>query len=70
MKGRLREMTEKRLADRVAVITCGASRGLGRAAARAIAAEGAHVVLLARTVGGLEEADDEIRSAAAAPPWC
>ena len=55
-------MTEKRLADRVAVIT-GASRGLGRAAARAIAAEGAHVVLLARTVGGLEEADDEIRSA-------
>jgi NAD(P)-dependent dehydrogenase (short-subunit alcohol dehydrogenase family) len=55
-------MTEKRLAGRVAVIT-GASRGLGRAAARAIAAEGAHVVLLARTVGGLEEADDEIRSA-------
>ena len=55
-------MTEKRLSGRVAVIT-GASRGLGRAAARAIAAEGAHVVLLARTVGGLEEADDEIRTA-------
>jgi NAD(P)-dependent dehydrogenase (short-subunit alcohol dehydrogenase family) len=55
-------MSEKRLAGRVAVIS-GASRGIGRAVARAIAAQGAHVVLLARTVGGLEEADDEIRAA-------
>ncbi len=55
-------MSTPRLAGRVAVIT-GASRGIGRAVARAIAAEGAHVVLLARTVGGLEEVDDEIRTA-------
>ena len=55
-------MTERPLNDRVAVVT-GASRGIGRAAATAIAAAGAHVVLLARTVGGLEEVDDEIRGA-------
>jgi len=44
------------------VIT-GASRGIGRAIALAFAREGAHVVLLARTVGALEEADDEIQAA-------
>ena len=47
---------------RVALVT-GASRGIGRAAAKALAAAGAHVILVARTVGGLEEADDEIRKA-------
>ena len=41
----------------------GASRGIGRAAAVALAGAGAHVVILARTVGGLEETDDEIRRA-------
>jgi NAD(P)-dependent dehydrogenase (short-subunit alcohol dehydrogenase family) len=41
----------------------GASRGIGRAAAKALAAEGAHVVVVARTVGALEELDDEIRAA-------
>lgn len=41
----------------------GASRGIGRAIALAFAREGAHVVLLARTVGALEEADDEIQAA-------
>lgn len=51
----------KPLSDRIALIT-GASRGIGRAAAKALSAAGAHVVLTARTVGGLEEADDEIRS--------
>jgi NAD(P)-dependent dehydrogenase (short-subunit alcohol dehydrogenase family) len=48
------------LANRIAVVT-GASRGLGRAAALALAKEGAHVIALARTQGGLEELDDEIK---------
>jgi len=47
---------------RVALVT-GASRGIGRAAAQALAAAGAHVILVARTVGGLEELDDDIRKA-------
>ena len=48
-------------ADRVALVT-GASRGIGRAAALGLAATGAHVVAVARTTGGLEELDDEIRA--------
>ena len=51
-----------RLANRIALVT-GASRGIGRAVAVGLAREGAHVVLLARTTGGLEEVDDEIRAA-------
>ena len=51
-----------RLESAVALIT-GASRGIGRAVARRFADEGAHVVAVARTTGGLEELDDEIRSA-------
>jgi NAD(P)-dependent dehydrogenase (short-subunit alcohol dehydrogenase family) len=50
-----------RLAGKVALIT-GASRGIGAAVALSFAGEGAHVVLAARTVGGLEEADDAIRA--------
>ena len=50
----------KPLADRIALVT-GASRGIGYATARALAKAGAHVVAVARTQGGLEELDDEIR---------
>jgi NAD(P)-dependent dehydrogenase (short-subunit alcohol dehydrogenase family) len=46
---------------RIALVT-GASRGIGRAAAVALALSGAHVVALARTQGALEELDDEIRA--------
>lgn len=47
--------------ERIVLVT-GASRGLGRAASLALAAAGAHVVAVARTVGALEELDDEIRA--------
>ncbi len=47
---------------RVALVT-GASRGLGAALAEALAGAGWHVVLVARTRGGLEEVDDRIRAA-------
>jgi NAD(P)-dependent dehydrogenase (short-subunit alcohol dehydrogenase family) len=49
------------LQGRIAVIT-GASRGLGRAFALALAGEGAHIIAMARTSGGLEELDDEIKA--------
>lgn len=51
-----------RFDGKTALVT-GASRGLGRAIARQLGAEGAEVIALARTVGALEELDDEIRAA-------
>ncbi len=50
-----------RMDGRVALVT-GASRGIGAAVARRYAEEGAHIIALARTIGGLEELDDDIRS--------
>ena len=52
----------KPLTDRIALVT-GASRGIGAALALQLAQAGAHVVAVARTVGGLEELDDQIRAA-------
>ena len=49
------------LAGQVALVT-GASRGIGAAVAEAIAARGAHVVITARTAGGLEELEDRIHN--------
>ena len=48
------------LANRIALVS-GASRGIGYATACALAKRGAHIVAVARTQGGLEELDDEIR---------
>ena len=49
------------LTGRIALVT-GASRGIGYFIAKQLAAAGAHVIAVARTVGGLEELDDEIKA--------
>ena len=48
------------LSDKVVLVT-GASRGIGYQAALEVARRGAHVIALARTVGGLEDLDDDIK---------
>lgn len=48
------------LEGKVAVVT-GASRGIGKATALALAKEGAHIIAISRTVGALEALDDEIK---------
>ncbi len=54
-------MTNQSLEGKTALIT-GASRGIGAAVAKLLAKQGAHVILIARTIGGLEAVDDEIKS--------
>jgi NAD(P)-dependent dehydrogenase (short-subunit alcohol dehydrogenase family) len=54
-------MTEKTLTGKLALVT-GASRGIGAAAAVALAEKGAHVILTARTAGGLEEVEERIHA--------
>ena len=49
------------LSNRIALVT-GASRGIGYQIAKQMAAAGAHVIAVARTVGGLEDLDDEIKA--------
>ena len=55
-------MTDTPLSGRIALVT-GASRGIGAATAIALGARGAHVVLTARTAGGLEEVEERIYEA-------
>ncbi|MDR3375542.1 MAG: SDR family NAD(P)-dependent oxidoreductase [Ancalomicrobiaceae bacterium] len=55
-----RSAADAAFAGTVAVVT-GASRGIGYTVARELARAGSHVVALARTQGGLEELDDEVR---------
>jgi NAD(P)-dependent dehydrogenase (short-subunit alcohol dehydrogenase family) len=55
-------MTTLPFSDQIALVT-GASRGIGAATAKALAAKGAHVVLVARTVGGLEATEEAIHAA-------
>ncbi|HEX4179827.1 MAG TPA: SDR family NAD(P)-dependent oxidoreductase [Caulobacteraceae bacterium] len=50
------------LESRIALVT-GATRGIGRASALALARAGAHVIATARTQGGLETLDDEVLAA-------
>lgn len=53
------DITSFDLNGRVALVT-GASRGIGYHLALELAKRGAHIIALARTIGGLEELDDEI----------
>jgi NAD(P)-dependent dehydrogenase (short-subunit alcohol dehydrogenase family) len=50
-----------KMKNKVALVT-GASRGLGRSIAKSLALDGAELILVGRTIGALEELDDEIKS--------
>src|SRR5215210_136979 len=50
------------LSDKLALVT-GASRGIGAATAEALAAAGAHVILVARTSNALEQVEERIHTA-------
>ena len=54
------------LEGKIALVT-GASRGIGRAVAIALAREGAHLIIQGRLAGALEETDDAIRAAGGKP---
>jgi NAD(P)-dependent dehydrogenase (short-subunit alcohol dehydrogenase family) len=58
--------TSQNLDGRLALVT-GASRGIGWAVAKGLAAAGADLILLARTSGALEELDDEVRKISGKP---
>jgi short-subunit dehydrogenase len=53
---------DKPFSGKLALVT-GASRGIGAATAEALGAAGAHVILTARTSGGLEEIEERIHAA-------
>jgi NAD(P)-dependent dehydrogenase (short-subunit alcohol dehydrogenase family) len=55
-------MTDRPFANHIALVT-GASRGIGAATAIALGARGAHVLLVARTPGGLEQTEEAIYQA-------
>ena len=52
-------MTDLPLSNRTALVT-GASRGIGAATAKALAAKGAHVIVTARTTDDLEQVEEAI----------
>ncbi|MGE4313247.1 MAG: SDR family NAD(P)-dependent oxidoreductase [Pseudobdellovibrionaceae bacterium] len=55
-------MSENKPLDGLVALITGASRGIGAAIAKLYAANGAHVILVARTSAALEEVDDAIRA--------
>src|SRR3954451_4281312 len=56
-------MTDSKLFEGKLAVVTGASRGIGAATAEAIAAAGAHVILVARTASALEEVEERIHEA-------